>query len=92
LKDPPCSGIVLINLPYYRFLILSARFIFIRPQNSSLSSYASGKIKLFNVLPYISGTWHEELNNYNYFKTVHIILNGNGIERDHEQKIAPYEL
>jgi hypothetical protein len=55
-------------------------------------NYENGEIKLFNVLPYISGTWYEELNNNNYFKTVHIISNGNGIEWEHGQDIAPHEL
>jgi hypothetical protein len=55
-------------------------------------NYETGEIKLFNVLPYISGTWYRELNNYNYFKTVHIISNGKGIEWEHGQDIAPHEL
>jgi hypothetical protein len=55
-------------------------------------NYETGEIKFFNVLPYISGAWYEELNNYNYFKTVHIISNGNGIEWEHGQDIAPHEL
>jgi hypothetical protein len=55
-------------------------------------NYETGEIKLFNVLPYISGAWYEELNNYSYFKTVHIISNGSGIEWEHGQDIAPHEL
>jgi hypothetical protein len=55
-------------------------------------NYETGEIKLFNVLPYISGTWYRELNNYSYFKTVHIISNGKGIEWEHGQDIAPHEL
>ena len=55
-------------------------------------NYETGEIKLFDVLPYISGAWYEELNNYSYFKTVHIILNGKGIEWEHGQDIAPHEL
>jgi hypothetical protein len=54
--------------------------------------YENGEIKLFNVLPYISGKWYEELNDNNYFKTVHITSNGNGIEWEHGQDIAPHEL
>ena len=54
--------------------------------------YETGEIKLFNVLPYISGTWYEELNSYSYFKTVHIISNGKGIGWEHGQDIAPHEL
>jgi hypothetical protein len=55
-------------------------------------NYETGEIKLFNVLPYISGAWYEELNNYHYFKTVHINSNGNGIQWEHGQDIAPHEL
>jgi hypothetical protein len=55
-------------------------------------NYETGEIKLFNVLPYISGTWYKELNDHSYFKTVHIVLNGNGIEWEHGQDIAPHEL
>jgi hypothetical protein len=55
-------------------------------------NYETGEVKLFNVLPYISGTWYKELNDYRYFKTVHIISNGNGIEWEHGQDIAPHEL
>ncbi|MCL1811887.1 MAG: DUF2442 domain-containing protein [Treponema sp.] len=55
-------------------------------------SYETGEIKLFNVLPYISGTWYEELHNNNYFKTVHLISDGHGIEWENGQDIAPHEL
>lgn len=36
----------------------------------------TGENKLFDVLPYITGTWYKELKNDKYFKTVHIILKG----------------
>ena len=55
-------------------------------------SYETGEIKLFNVLPYISGTWYEELYNNDYFKSVHLISNGYGIEWENGQDIAPHEL
>ena len=55
-------------------------------------SYETGEIKLFNVLPYMSGTWYEELYNHNYFKSVHLISNGYGIEWENGQDIAPHEL
>jgi hypothetical protein len=55
-------------------------------------NYETGETKLFNVLPYISGPWYGELNNYSYFKTVHILANGKGIEWEHGQDIAPHEL
>jgi hypothetical protein len=55
-------------------------------------NYETGEIKLFNVLPYISGKWYEELFNKKYFKTVHLISNGQGIEWENGQDIAPHEL
>jgi hypothetical protein len=54
--------------------------------------YETGETKIFNVLPYISGNWYEELNNINYFKTVHLTSAGKGIEWEHGQDIAPHEL
>jgi len=54
--------------------------------------YETGEIKLFNVLPYISGNWYEELNNNEYFKTIHLVSNGHGIEWENGQDTAPHEL
>ena len=54
--------------------------------------YETGEIKIFNVLPYIFGTWYEELHNSSYFKTVHLVSGGKGIEWEHGQDIAPHEL
>jgi len=54
--------------------------------------YETGETKIFNVLPYISGKWYEELYNNSYFKTVHLISGGKGIEWEHGQDIAPHEL
>jgi hypothetical protein len=55
-------------------------------------NYETGEIKLFDVLPYIAGTWYKELYDDRYFKKVHIISNGKGIEWEHGQDIAPHEL
>jgi hypothetical protein len=55
-------------------------------------NFETGETKLFNVAPYISGAWYKELSDCGYFKTVHIISNGNGIEWEHGQDIAPHEL
>jgi len=55
-------------------------------------SYETGEIKLFDVLPYMSGKWYEELYNDNYFKSVHLISNGQGIEWGNGQDIAQHEL
>jgi len=54
--------------------------------------YENGEVKKFNVLPYISGEWFEELLELDYFKTVHLISNGYGIEWENGQDIAPHEL
>ena len=54
--------------------------------------YETGELKLFNVLPYISGKWYEELYDNRYFKTVHLISEGEGIEWRNGQDIAPHEL
>ena len=54
--------------------------------------YETGEIKLFNVLPYISGKWYEELKNNDYFRSVHLVSNGYGIEWGNGQDIAPHEL
>jgi hypothetical protein len=54
--------------------------------------YETGEIKIFDVTPYISGTWYEELHNNSYFQSVHLIADGKGIEWAHGQDIAPHEL
>ena len=55
-------------------------------------NYETGEVKLFDVLPYISGAWYTELENEKYFNTIHVISNGKGIEWEHGQDIAPHEL
>ena len=52
--------------------------------------YETGEIKIFNVRPYISGNWFKELENQDYFRTVHLV--GQGIEWGNGQDIAPHEL
>ncbi|AEF86568.1 conserved hypothetical protein [Treponema primitia ZAS-2] len=48
--------------------------------------------KIFDVSPYISGSWYERLKDPGYFKTVHITDGGKGIEWAEGQDIAPHEL
>jgi hypothetical protein len=55
-------------------------------------NYENGETKIFDVLPYISGSWYKELTDNDYFKKIHIISNGKGIEWEHGQDIAPHEL
>ena len=57
-----------------------------------LLEYEDGQIKIFDVSPYISGSWYEELNDVDYFKTVHLLPGGIGIEWSNGQDIAPHEL
>ena len=54
--------------------------------------YETGEIKLFDVSPYIRGSWYSELRNPDYFRTVHLIDGGAGIAWAHGQDLAPHEL
>ena len=54
--------------------------------------YETGEVKIFNVLPYMSGKWYEELFDNSYFKSVRLLPDGKGIEWSHGQDIAPHEL
>lgn len=57
-----------------------------------LLTYTTGEKKIFDVKPYIYGDWYSELLDVNYFKTIHVIDGGYGIEWEHGQDIAPHEL
>ena len=54
--------------------------------------YETGEKRLFDVLPYIKGSWYGELKDKDYFKNVRIINKGYGIEWTNGQDIAPHEL
>ena len=54
--------------------------------------YETSEKKLFDVLPYIKGSWYGELKDKDYFKNVRIINKGYGIEWTNGQDIAPHEL
>ena len=54
--------------------------------------YETGEKKLFDVLPYIRGSWYGQLRELAYFKTVHVLPGGVGIEWAGGQDIAPHEL
>ncbi|MDR1083049.1 MAG: DUF2442 domain-containing protein [Coriobacteriales bacterium] len=54
--------------------------------------YETGEIKVFDVTPYVDGDWYGELNDESYFRNVHLIDGGSGIEWAHGQDIAPHEL
>ena len=59
---------------------------------SLLLTYETGEIKLFDVRPYIMGSWFGELGNEAYFRTVRLLPGGIGIEWRNGQDIAPHEL
>lgn len=54
--------------------------------------YETGEIKLFDVAPYAEGSWYGELKNDAYFRSVHLLPGGTGIEWMNGQDIAPHEL
>jgi len=55
-----------------------------------LITFDTGEEKIFDVSPYISGTWFGLLKDTEYFKTVHPV--GDTIEWADGQDIAPHEL
>ena len=54
--------------------------------------YETGEIKLFDVFPYIDGSYYGQLSDKNYFKTAQVVDNGYTIEWKNGQDIAPHEL
>ena len=54
--------------------------------------YETGETRVFDVTPYAEGSWFGELKNEAYFKTVHLLPGGVGIEWANGQDIAPHEL
>lgn len=74
--------------------MLQPKLVLVKPIESDqlLLVYETGESKIFDVKPYISGSWYGELRNKEYFATVHIIEGGNGIEWENGQDISPHEL
>lgn len=54
--------------------------------------YETGETKIFDVKPYLSGSWFGELKDRSYFRTVRMLPDGTGIEWSNGQDIAPHEL
>lgn len=52
--------------------------------------YENNEKKLFDVSPYISGSWYGELQNIDYFQNVKIA--NHSVEWENGQDIAPHEL
>jgi hypothetical protein len=54
--------------------------------------YETGEVRVFDVSPYATGSWFGELKDEAYFRTVHLLPDGVGIEWANGQDIAPHEL
>ena len=74
--------------------MLQPKLISVEPieQFKLLLKYETGDTKLFDVIPYIRGSWFGELKESAYFRTVHLLPGGIGIEWSNGQDIAPHEL
>lgn len=55
-----------------------------------LIAYDNFEKRIFDVKPYISGSWYGKLSDYNFFKTVRV--SGKTVEWADGQDIAPHEL
>ncbi len=71
--------------------------MFIKPVNVTpiedyklLIEFNNCETKIFDVKPYINGTWYGKLADTDFFKTVHI--SGKTVEWADGQDIAPHEL
>ena len=62
------------------------------PDYRLLLYFDTGEKKVFDVNPYIKGSWFGQLRDTAYFNTVHIIAHGEGIAWPDGQDIAPHEL
>lgn len=54
--------------------------------------YETGEVKVFDVSPYVRGSWYGELSDPAYFRAVRLLPGGIGIEWPHGQDLAPHEL
>ncbi len=74
--------------------MLQPRIVQVVPKSGCLLylEYETGEKKIFDVNPYIEGSWFGELRNERYFNTVKLLPGGTGIEWMNGQDIAPHEL
>ena len=74
--------------------MMQPKLIFVKPLPDAKLQlcYETGENRIFDVTPYIIGSWYGKLENKNYFNTVHILTDGLGIEWRDGQDIAPHEL
>lgn len=72
--------------------MLTPRIVEAKPQSdfSLRLTYENGDIRVFDVKPYIRGSWFCELADYDYFKRVAVV--DGGIEWPNGQDIAPHEM
>lgn len=54
--------------------------------------YETGEVKVFDVAPYMQGSWFGALKEQSYFEQVQLLPGGIGIEWPNGQDIAPHEL
>lgn len=77
------------------------RDIMLRPTATSVSVYPehdytllvtfdNGEVRLFDVKPYLQGSWYEQLKDYSIFNSVHVA--GLSIEWSGGQDICPDDL
>ncbi len=57
-----------------------------------LLHFSTGEKKVFDVTPYLKGSWFGQLKDTSYFTKVQIIANGEGVAWPDGQDIAPHEL
>ena len=62
------------------------------PKSKLCLCYETGEKKIFDVAPYMVGSWFECLKNADYFRAVRLLPGGIGIEWPDGQDIAPHEL
>lgn len=54
--------------------------------------YETGEMRIFDVAPYVQGSWFSQLADPAYFNSVRLLPNGAGIEWAQGHDIAPHEL
>ena len=74
--------------------MLQPRIISVEPLRDLkiILEYETGERKTFDVSDYANGPWYGMLKDPTYFKTVHVISGGKGIEWEEGQDISPHEL
>ncbi|MCD7753513.1 MAG: DUF2442 domain-containing protein [Clostridiales bacterium] len=74
--------------------MLQPRLLSVNPADDFilLLKYETGENRIFDVKPYLSGTWFAELRDVVYFRTVQLLPGGTGIHWKNGQDIAPHEL